>query len=96
VSDVLHSPLGLVFGTSVGVSMALLGYLGYVCWASGRTQRRWQREDEVHRQLWQLEDQIWQESLPDRQREAIDEADRKRVAIRQEARRRLGLPEEDT
>jgi hypothetical protein len=40
-----------------------------------------------------VEDQIWRESLPDWQREAIDAADRERMAIKQEARRRLGLPE---
>jgi hypothetical protein len=38
---------------------------------------------------------MWRESLPDWQRETVEEADRKRAAITREARRRLGLPEEE-
>ena len=42
-----------------------------------------------------MEQQIWRESLPDWQREALDEVDRQQVEIRHEARRRLGLSEEE-
>jgi hypothetical protein len=57
--------------------------------------RRDRRQREMQAQIWDLERQIWRESLPDWQREALEEADRKQVGIRREARRRLGLPEED-
>jgi hypothetical protein len=50
----------------------------------------------LQQQLRDLEQQIWRESLPDKQREALEEADRKQVEIRREAPRRLGLPEEET
>jgi uncharacterized membrane protein len=69
---------------------------------SAARHRRWQAEQAERRRQWalqqqlrDLEQQIWLESLPDWQREAIEEADRKRAAITQEARRRLGLPEEE-
>jgi hypothetical protein len=65
--------------------------LAVVCWLNRRDRRR----REVQQQLWDLEQQIWRESLPDKQREALEEADRKQVEIRREARRRLGLPEEE-
>jgi hypothetical protein len=60
-------------------------------WVGGRAYDWWHRHD---RQLRALEDQLWRESLPDWQREAMEQADRKRAEIRREARRRLGLPEE--
>jgi hypothetical protein len=58
--------------------------------------RRDRRQREMQAQIWDLERQIWRESLPDRQREALEEADRKQVEIRREARRRLGLPEDES
>jgi hypothetical protein len=57
-------------------------------------QQRWQREDTLRLQLRELEDQMWRDSLPDWQRQAIEATDRKRPDIKREARRRLGLPEE--
>jgi hypothetical protein len=83
--------------------------LGWEWWLNRRAQRRWDRgeaesrrqwaeqdrHEAVQRQLQELEDQIWRESLPDWQREAMAEAARQRAMIHQEARRRLGLPEEE-
>jgi hypothetical protein len=101
--EFLNSPLGVALGTTVGLAVPwlLIGPLWW--WLSRRDQRRWDRDEAERRRQWalqqqlrELEDQIWRESLPDWQREAIAEADRKRVAITQEARRRLGLPDEAT
>jgi hypothetical protein len=60
-----------------------------------RDRARWAREEEARRQLREMEQQIWLESLPDWQREAILEGRQRQAAITQEARRRLGLPEEN-
>ena len=90
MSDTLYPLLGLALGLLVA-----LVPVGILVWWQQRDMRRWRRENELRQQLWELEDQIWRESLPDWQREAFDRADRQRVAIQREARRRLGLPEED-
>jgi hypothetical protein len=94
MSDFRPTPLGgvlsILAGTVVGVGPFLLPYWGL----TRRDARRWQREAERSQQLRDLEDQIWRESLPDWQREAIERADRTRAAIRHEARR-LGLPEDE-
>jgi hypothetical protein len=89
MSDVLPFPVG-----EVVVWAILLGLVGGLLWWHRRERRSWAREAELRQQLWEVEDQIWRESLPDWQREAIDAADRERMAIKQEARRRLGLPED--
>ena len=57
--------------------------------------RRDRRRLAVQEQLREMERQIWRESLPDEQREALEAADRKQVEIAREARRQLGFPEED-
>jgi hypothetical protein len=59
----------------------LVPCLAVVWWLNRRDRRR----REVQQQLWELEQQIWRESLPDEQREALEEADRKQVEIRREA-----------
>jgi hypothetical protein len=59
-----------------------------------RDRHRWQREETLRRQLWELEDQIWRDSLPDWQREVMERGRQQRAEIKREARRRLGLPEE--
>jgi hypothetical protein len=70
--------------------------IGLILWLVIRwLNRRDRRQREVQEQLWEMERQIWRESLPDWQREALEEADRKQVEIAREARRRLGLPEEE-
>jgi hypothetical protein len=94
VIDVLHSPLGVVAGFMVGVLVAGVVAFPVLWWLTHRERRRGQRGAELRQQLWEVEDQIWRDSLPDWQREAIDAADCERVAIKQEARRRLGLPED--
>src|SRR5687767_9042526 len=92
MSDILNSPLGMILGFLVGaVTIGLV-----FGWGQRRERRRWEREAELRQQLWEVEDQIWRDSLPDWQREAIDAADSQRVAIKQEARRRLGLPEQES
>jgi hypothetical protein len=62
--------------------------------SSVRDRYRWQHEQALQGQLRELEQQIWEESLPDSQREAIRELQQREAEIRREARRRLGLPEE--
>jgi hypothetical protein len=89
MSDVLNPLLGLALELLVGLAPS-----GVLMWWQRRERRRWERETQLRQQLWEVEDQIWWESLPDWQREALEAADHKRVAIKQEARRRLGLPEE--
>ena len=69
-------------------------WLVFVAWIWGQ-QRRWQRQDQLRQPLWEMEQQIWRESLPAWPREAIEKADRTRTEITREARRRLGLPEEE-
>jgi hypothetical protein len=70
--------------------------IGLVLWLVIRwLNRRDRRQREVQAQIWEMERQIWRESLPDWQREALEEADRQQVEIHLEARRRLGLPEEE-
>jgi hypothetical protein len=99
VSEFLHASGGLAL-----VCPAVMGLLvGLVWWTNRRWWRQWTQEQAAHErqralqhQLWAMEDQIRRESLPDWQREAIEEVDRQRVAIKQEARRRLGLPEEES
>jgi hypothetical protein len=90
VIDVLNSPLGTIL-VFLAASVAIWLVFGWWQW---RERRRWKREDELRQQLWEVEQQIWRESLPDWQREAIEKADRTRTEIKREARRRLGLPEE--
>jgi hypothetical protein len=90
VSDVLHSPLGMTLGCLAGSVATWL----VLAWWLHRDRRRWRREAELRQQLWEVEDQLWRDSLPDWQREAMARGRQQRVAIQREARRRLGLPEE--
>jgi hypothetical protein len=90
--------LGILLGLAVGVGPCLLVYWGLTRWDARRWRQReaaFQRQQEVRAQLRELEHQLWLESLPDWQREALEAADRTRVAITREARRRLGLPEDE-
>jgi hypothetical protein len=75
--------------------LASAGLLWLVCiWLLCRDFRRTRRWA-LQRQLWEMEDQIWLESLPDWLREAMIRGREQRAAITQEARRCLGLPEEN-
>jgi hypothetical protein len=109
MTDVLNSPLGAVLGALIGVGVALIPALGPQWWLTRRDQRRWDRGEAARRRQWAEEDrrqalqqqlrdlerQIWEESLPDWQREAIEDGRRRQREIRAEARRRLGLAEEE-
>jgi hypothetical protein len=79
----------------------LLSFIGGVCIAGcigegqlARDRARWAREAEVCRQLWELEQQIREEGLPDEERRWHAQYRQRQAAIQREARRRLGLPEE--
>ena len=87
VPHLLHQLAG---GAAI-VLGCLVPTLAVVWWLNRRDRRR----REVQEQLREMEQQIWRESLPDWQREALEEADRQQVEIRHEARRRLGLSEEE-
>ena len=96
MSGVPNSAIGALVCITVLVPVWVLFW-----WTNRRWWRQWdqeqaarERQGALQRQLWEMEDQIRRESLPDWQREAIEEADRKRVAIQQEARRRRALPED--
>jgi hypothetical protein len=75
----------------LGALGAYLAFFGVLLWR----QRRERRQTEVAQQLREMEQAIWEESLPDDQREALQVARAQRADIRREARRRLGLPEEE-
>jgi len=87
MSDCLNSPLGAIVGVLAGTLPVWL----VIWWLNRRARRRW----EVQQQQRDLEQQIWEESLPDWQREAIQAQRQRQVEITREARRRLGLPEEE-
>ena len=91
VIDVLNSLLGMALGLLVGLAPVVV-----FGWWQRRDHRRWEREQQMRQQLWEVEQQIWRESLPAWQREAMEAADWTRGEIKQEARRRMGLPEEES
>ena len=86
-----NSPLAIVLGVLVVPLVGLAPILVLQRWWQRRDRRRW----ELDRQLRELEDQIWLDSLPDEDRQAIKRGRQQRREIRREARRRLGLPEEE-
>ena len=90
-----NSPLAIVLGVLVGTLVGLAPILVLQLWSQRRDRRRWQRAETLRRQLWELEDQIWLDSLPEWEREAIERGRQQRAEIKREARRRLGLPEEE-
>jgi hypothetical protein len=57
--------------------------------------RRNRRRAELQRQLREMEQAIYEETLPEDEREALRRVRDQRVEIQREARRRLGLPEEE-
>jgi hypothetical protein len=73
------------------VLVFLVPILAIIWWLNRRDRRRW----ELQEQLREMEQQIWLETLPDWQREAILESRQQQADIAREARRRLGLPEEE-
>jgi hypothetical protein len=71
MSDVLLRLLGLALGLLVGLAPAAV-----LVWWQRRERRRWEREDQLRQQLWEMEQLVWRESLPAWQREAVEKADR--------------------
>jgi len=78
----------LIWVPEVGVGLAI--WL-VIWWLRRRDRRRW----ELQQQIWDMEQQMREETLPDWQREAIQESRQQQADIAREARRRLGLPEEE-
>jgi hypothetical protein len=74
----------------VGFLVALVG----MHWFLRRDQRRWQRRDELRRQLGELEQQILEEALPEEERARLAAYRAEQAEVKREARRRLGLPED--
>jgi len=64
-------------------------------WLNRRDLRRTQQEDVARRQLWDLEEQIHEERLPEEERERRRRYREERAEVRHEARWRLGLPDEE-
>jgi hypothetical protein len=85
-----HVLLQLAQGVGLGVVL-MLPCAMIMWWVTRRDRRRWEMRD----QLRDMELAIWEESLPDWQREVIQEQRQQQAEIRREARRRLGLPEEE-
>jgi hypothetical protein len=76
--------VGVLFLVVWGVAL-----WGLFTWLHRRDRRR----QELREQLREMEQAIWEESLPDWQREAMARGRHQRAAITREARGRLGLPE---
>jgi hypothetical protein len=85
-----NSPLTgvLAFVAVQAVIWSVFGLLWY------RRERRWQREDLLRRQLWEMERQIREEGMSEEWRQWHREYRQREAEIKAEARRRLGLPEE--
>jgi hypothetical protein len=99
MTDILNSPVGVVIGCLAG--SGLLCMLAW--WLMRRDQRFWQqrvaedrRQGVLQQQVWDMENQIWDEQLSDEEREQRQQYRAQAAAIHREARHRLGLPAEDT
>jgi hypothetical protein len=57
-------------------------------------RRRWQQEQAQRRQLWDMEQQIREESMSEEWRQWHQQYRQRQAEITREARRRLGLAEE--
>jgi hypothetical protein len=55
----------------------------------------WARRMELRHQIWQMEQQIREEQLPEEERAWFQRHREEQQVIHREARRRLGLPQED-
>jgi hypothetical protein len=75
-----------------GLGLAVCALIiAVMCWLNRRDRRR----AELQQQLREMEEAIYEETLPDEQREWRRQYREQRAAIRREARRRLGLPDAD-
>jgi uncharacterized membrane protein len=70
----------------------MIASIWVVVWGMTRRNRR---RAELQRQLREMEQAIYEETLPEDEREALRRVREQRVEIQREARRRLGLPEEE-
>jgi uncharacterized protein HemX len=73
------------------LALAAIALAGVVLWW---LHRRDQRRLEVQQQLRDMEQAIYEETLPEHEREWRRQYRAQQAEIRREARRRLGLPEE--
>jgi hypothetical protein len=85
--EFLNSPLGAALGLAVGVAPVWL----VIWWLNRHDHRRW----ELREQLREMEQVIYEETLPDEQRAWRQQYRAQQAEITREARRRLGLPEEE-
>jgi hypothetical protein len=85
-----NSPLAFIVAV-VAVQAVIWSVFGLL-WH--RRERRWQREDLVRRQLWDMEQQIREEGMSEEWRQWHQAYRQRQAEIQREARRRLGLPEE--
>ena len=74
---------------------AVLGVNGVIWTAIWWINRYDRRRREVREQLFEMEQAIREEGLPDDVREGLVRQREHQAEIRREARRRLGLPEEE-
>jgi hypothetical protein len=85
-----NSPLAFIVAV-VAVQAVIWSVFGLL-WQ--RRERRWQREDLVRRQLWDMEQQIREEGMSEEWRQWHQAYRQCQAEIQREARRRLGLSEE--
>jgi hypothetical protein len=99
--EFLNSPLGIVLGFLAGALPVLIVFGWLAWWLNRRDRRRMEQRSDAHRremelqhQLWDMQDQIREENLPEDEREWRRQYRQREAEVKREARRRLGLPEE--
>ena len=93
LTDFLASVPHLLLQLARGVAIALVflvPVLAVVWWLNRRDRRR----REVQAQLWEMEQSIREEAMPEEARAWHRQWRQQQAEIHREARRRLGLPEE--
>jgi C4-dicarboxylate-specific signal transduction histidine kinase len=91
MSEVPISPLGVLLAVAAGVVPVCIVLWIVMWWLDRRDRRRW----ELQAQLREMEQAIYEETLPEHQREWRRQHREEQAEITREARRRLGLPEEE-
>jgi flagellar biosynthesis/type III secretory pathway M-ring protein FliF/YscJ len=79
------------WGPVVAMWVVIVSIWTVMWWMTRRDRRR----AELQQQLREMEQAIYEETLPEDEREALRRVREQRAEIRREARRRLGLPEDE-
>jgi hypothetical protein len=84
--DFLHS----AWGPGVLWLVMMLPFWALLGWFRRQTRRE-ARQGAVQQLVWELERQIWEETLPNWQRKVLEESRQRHRGIRQEVRPPLGV-----